>query len=131
MSVNKLNLFQDQVSELVLRHRSLLDILSKYHQASASVHRSVSKSVTECGCIELHAKKQNYEENVSLEEASQSLQSHIDGEPCEQCRDVITSELGRNLFYMTALCNALDIDLEDVVEKESAKCATLGLFNMS
>lgn len=130
MSDNKIKLFQDQVSELVLRHRSLLDTLSKFHQASASVHRSVAKAVTECGCIEVNAKKQNIEQ-LSLEQASQLFETHIDGEPCEQCHEVISSELGRNIFYMAALCNALQINLEDVIDKEAAKCATLGFFNMS
>lgn len=52
MSTLSLQAFQDQVSELLLRHRSLIDVLSKTGQAGASVNRAVSKAITECGCIE-------------------------------------------------------------------------------
>ena len=57
--------------------------------------------------------------------------THVSGHLCEQCIEVVSSELGRNLFYMSALSNILDINLEQVVENESKKCTTLGLFNMS
>lgn len=123
--------FQKQVSQLVLRHRSLLDILSKYHQANSNVHRSVTKSITECGCIEVHAKKQNYSADMTKEQAMQQLESHVNGEPCEACLEAIGAELGRSLFYTAALCNVLDIELDEVVDKESTKCSTLGFFNMS
>lgn len=131
MSGKDLKQFQEEVSELVIRHRSLLDILSKYHQASSSVHRSVAKAITECGCIELAAKKQNYMENMSKDQAIELLETHVKGNPCEQCKEVISAELGSNLFYMSALCNLLDINLDEVVSNESNKCSTLGFFNMS
>ncbi|MFM9281675.1 nucleoside triphosphate pyrophosphohydrolase family protein [Paenibacillus jiagnxiensis] len=131
MSAQSLHAFQDQVSELLLRHRSLLDILSKTGQSGAAVNRVVAKAVTECGCIELHAKKQDYESESRLEQAKELLDNHVQGQLCENCKEVITAELGRSLFYMSALCNLLDIRLEDVVENESRKCSTLGLFNMS
>lgn len=131
MSAPSLQAFQDQVGELLLRHRSLLDVLSKNGQSSASVNRAVVKSVTECGCIELHAGKQKFESGVSLEEARENAGTHVQGELCENCREVIASELGRELFYMSALCNLLGINMEDVITSESRKCATLGLFNLS
>lgn len=131
MSAQSLHAFQDQVSELLLRHRSLLDILSKTGQSGAAVNRVVAKAVTECGCIELHAKKQDYESESRLEHAKALLDNHVQGQLCENCKEAITAELGRSLFYMSALCNLLDIRLEDVVENESRKCSTLGLFNMS
>lgn len=131
MTVQSLHAFQDQVSELLLRHRSLLDVLSKTGQSGASVNRAVAKAITECGCIEVHAKKQDYELDSSLEDAKAQLDNHVQGSLCENCKEVIMSELGRSLFYMSALCNLLEINLEDVVERESQKCSTLGLFNMS
>jgi hypothetical protein len=39
--------------------------------------------------------------------------------------------MGRNLFYLSAMCNQLGIRLDDVVRKESEKCSTLGLFNLT
>ncbi|MFP4978439.1 DUF1573 domain-containing protein [Paenibacillus sp. CN-4] len=131
MSAPSLQEFQDQVSELLLRHRSLLDVLSKGGQSSASVNRAVVKAVTECGCIELHASKQAFEPGSSLMEAKDQAGTHVQGHLCENCREVIGSELGRELFYMSALCNLLDIRMDEIVAKESQKCATLGLFNLS
>ncbi|MBW7455379.1 DUF1573 domain-containing protein [Paenibacillus sepulcri] len=131
MSAPTLDQFQQQVSELLLRHRSLLDVLSKYGQSGASVNRAVAKSVTECGCIELNAKRQEYTDEINLEQAKNTLHYHVSGELCEHCRDAIKGELGRNLFYMSAMCNLLDIQLDDVVAQESDKCSTLGLFNLT
>ncbi|MET3549982.1 hypothetical protein ABID47_006655 [Paenibacillus favisporus] len=131
MGTPSLQDFQDQVSELLLRHRSLLDVLSKNGQSSASVNRSVAKAITDCGCIELHATKQTFAPGLNLEEAKETVRTHVQGELCENCREVISTELGRNLFYMSALCNLLDINMDEVVQKESQKCSTLGLFNMS
>lgn len=131
MSAPSLQAFQDQVSELLLRHRSLLDVLSKNGQSSASVNRAVAKAVTDCGCIELNATKQSFEPEVDLEEAKEVARTHVRGELCENCREIISTELGRNIFYMSALCNLLDINMDEVVQKESQKCSTLGLFNLS
>jgi hypothetical protein len=131
MSSLTLKQFQDQVSELLLRHRSLLDVLSKFQQSNAAVNRSVIKSITECGCIQVNAAKQSYDPELTLDEAKNVLGTHLQGQLCENCMEVLSTELGRNLFYMSALSNLLDVNLEDVVEKESKKCSTLGLFNMS
>ncbi|ALS26147.1 DUF1573 domain-containing protein [Paenibacillus cisolokensis] len=131
MNAPTLEMFQQQVSELVLRHRSLLDIMSKLSQSGASVNRAVAKAVTECGCIELNARKQRFPEEIDLEKAKETLENHMSGQLCETCRDVLKAELGRNLFYMSALCNLLDIQLEEVVASERDKCSTLGLFNLT
>lgn len=131
MSVHSLKQFQEQVSELLLRHRSLLDVLSKYQQSNSAVNRSVIKSITECGCIEVDAKKQPYDADASGEQIKNLLGTHVKGELCDQCMEIVVSELGKNLFYMSALGNLLHIDLNEVLDKESKKCHTLGFFNMS
>jgi len=131
MSAPTLQEFQDQVSELLLRHRSLLDVLTKYSQSNASVNRAVAKAITECGCIELNARQQGFSEDLELNEAKEQTKSHMKGKLCENCLDFVRSELGKNLFYMSALCNLLDIRLDDVVAREANKCSTLGLFNMT
>ena len=123
--------FQEQVSELLLRHRSLLDILSKFQQSNAAVNRSVTKSITECGCIEVNACKQPYTEDMTIEEAKSVLGTHVSGQLCEHCLDMIEAELGKNLFYMSALCNVLNMKLDKIMIEESKKCSTLGFFNMS
>ncbi|MFD0590894.1 DUF1573 domain-containing protein [Paenibacillus sp. GCM10027627] len=123
--------FQQQVSELLLRHRSLLDVLSKMGQSGAAVNRAVTKAVTDCGCIELNARKQEYSDSPDLQNAKQTLQNHLAGELCEHCNEALKTELGRNLFYITALCNQLNIRLDEVVADEYDKCSTLGLFNLT
>jgi NTP pyrophosphatase (non-canonical NTP hydrolase) len=131
LNATTLSDFQNQVSELLLRHRSLLDVLSKHAEANSAVHRAVAKAVTECGCIEVHAQKQKYAQHMTREDAKNMLQTHVFGELCDHCLEVIGDELGKNLFYMTALCNLLHIRLDDVIEREAKKISTLGFFNMS
>ncbi|GGG05275.1 hypothetical protein GCM10010912_57430 [Paenibacillus albidus] len=79
----------------------------------------------------MHATKQVFEPGAGLEQAKEQAGTHVEGHLCENCREVIGSELGRELFYMSALCNLLDINMDEIVVKESQKCATLGLFNLS
>jgi hypothetical protein len=131
MGAPTLQEFQSQVSELLLRHRSLLDVVTKFSQAGASVNRAVSKSITECGCIELTARHQGFSEEMPLDQANRQSKSHMEGSLCEQCREIISSEMGKNLFYMSAMCNLLDINLDNVVSKEADKCSTLGWFNLT
>jgi hypothetical protein len=131
--MNSLSLkqFQEQVSELLLRHRSVLDVLSKHTQSGAAVQRAVAKAITECGCIQVHAGKQHYSTEMTIEDAKKLLDTHMSGELCEGCAEVVASEIGRNLFYTASLCNLLGINLDKVLQEESKKCSTLGFFNMS
>ena len=131
LNTTSLQQFQKQVGELLLRHRSILDILSKYHQAGGSVHRAVVKSITECGCIEVVASKQEYTADMTIQQARDILKTHVSGELCETCAEIIREELGKNLFYIASLCNVLNIDLQTVVEEESKKCTALGVFKMT
>ena len=122
--------FQNDVDDSLLRHKSILDILTKYSESSARVNRAVAKAVTNCGCIKINADKQSSpQDRDSLEDFYKSLNSHLNGEPCETCREVIEREMGNNLFYLTSLCNALNISLYDVLIKEDNKINTLGKFN--
>jgi NTP pyrophosphatase (non-canonical NTP hydrolase) len=131
MGTNHLDEFQKQVSQLLIRHRSVLDVMSKTQEANARINRSLTKAITECGCVEVAAKKQAYDPNKSLHENQQHLETHFSGSLCEHCKEVLTAELGKNLFYLAALCNITDIKLTDVIKTESEKLNTLGVFNMS
>lgn len=131
MTTPNLNDFQEQVANLLLRHRSLLDIVSKCDQANSSVHRAVTKAITECGCIEVNGKKQPYTENMTVDQAHTILDTHVTGDLCDTCTEVISEQLGKNMFYIASLCNVLNINLQEVVEDESKKCATLGIFKMA
>jgi len=131
MSDSQLQGFQRLVSELLLRHRSLLDVMTKFSQSPASVNRTVAKAVTECGCIELNAQKQDFVKAEGLDEAKRLSASHLSGRLCEHCREFIRSEMGKHLFYLAAIGNLLDIRLDEVVDDERKKCSTLGLFNLT
>lgn len=122
--------FQDSVGELLIRHKSILDILTKYQESQARVNRAVVKSVTSCGCIEINSKKQNFNDNVAYPDLKNYMDTHLSGNLCANCRDVIEKELGNNLFYVAALCNVLDISMYDVLLKEYEKMNTLGIYNL-
>lgn len=122
--------FQNCVNESLLRHKSILDIITKLEESQGRVNRALVKSVTNCGCIEINGKKQCLPEDYDdIEELTQCLKSHLSGELCHNCKDVIEDEIGNHLFYLTSLCNALDINLYDVMLKEYNKLETLGKYN--
>ena len=123
--------FQDTVSSLLIRHQSILDILSKRQETSARVNRAVVKAVTNCGCLGVEARKKPLPENVSLRDLKELLSSHLEGTLCDNCRDIIETELGKELFYIAALANTLGISLADVIKKEEKKLSTLTIFNLT
>ncbi|MEQ8200919.1 MAG: DUF1573 domain-containing protein [Syntrophomonadaceae bacterium] len=124
--------FQNTVGDLLIRHHSLIDVLSKLSECSGRVNRSVIKAVTDCGCICIEAKKVDIPEHLeSVAELKACLDSHLRGDVCPRCNEVIMGEMGKMLFYTAALCNILDINLYDVFIKENKKAHALGYFNMT
>lgn len=120
--------FQNDVNESLLRHKSILDIMTKLNESTSRVNRALAKSVTNCGCIQINANKQNlFNEN---DELNSSLSTHIDGKLCNNCREVIENELGTNIFYITSLCNCLDLNLYDILLKEENKINILGKYTL-
>lgn len=124
--------FQNCVNDSLVRHKSILDIITKYSESTSKVNRSIAKSVTQCGCINISAQKQHIPKETSDSEVNLNkyLNSHINGELCDKCREVIEREMGNNLFYIAALCNHLDINLYDILLKEYNKLITLGKYNL-
>lgn len=123
--------FQNTVANLLIRHHSVLDVVSKLSEATCRVNRSVVKSVTDCGCVSIQAQKIQLPGNIeSINELKSYLDNHLRGQLCPQCEDVITSELGKLLFYTAALCNTLNINLYDVFIKEYKEAEALGVYNM-
>lgn len=123
--------FQKTVQSLLIRHQSILDILSKGQESSARVNRAVVKSVTSCGCHAIHAQKKTVSPDASLADLKELLDSQLQGEICGNCQEIIEAELGKQLFYIAALANTLDISLTDVLNKEIRKLHTLTIFNMT
>jgi hypothetical protein len=123
--------FQEIVDDCLIRHRSIMDVMTKIQEASARINRAVSKSVTSCGCITISARRQTYPSEPTLSDLKQYVDAHVEGTLCEQCREVLEAEIGNNLFYLAALCNLLELNLYDVFLKENKKLGTLGIFNFS
>lgn len=123
--------FQDTVKSLLIRHQSILDIISKGQETSARVNRAVVKSVTSCGCHAVNAHKKAIPPDASLADLKDLLDSQLEGSICDNCQDIIAAELGKQLFYIAALANALDISLSDVMNQELKKLQTLTIFNLT
>ncbi len=124
--------FQNVVKELLIRHSSILDIITKISESGSGLNRSVAKSVTDCGCVKVHAEKQVIPQHVeSISELRDYTNNHLQGKLCANCEDIIMGEMGRLLFYTTSLCNALDINLYDVLLKEYKKASVLGVYNLT
>ena len=115
-----LNDFQNLVEDVLIRHKSILDIITKLEEYSARLNRAVVKSVTSCGCIEINATKQDYNKE-SLEEIKNSMKSHVTGQLCPNCKEIIEGEIGAYLFYLSALCNVLNINISDSFINEYKK----------
>lgn len=123
--------FQEAVDEYLVRHRSVLDILTKYQEAAARVNRAYAKAVTECGCVTVDACRQQIPPEASFRELKNYMSDHTSGKPCTHCREIIAKEIGQSMFYLTALCNLSGLNIKDVIEQERRNLATLGVFHLS
>ncbi len=122
--------FQEAVAQYLVRHRSILDVISKFQESNARVNRAVVKAVTSCGCLEVDAHKQQFGDK-DLSELLATVNTHLGGKLCDECRGTVEAELGNHLFYLVSLCNLLDISLFDVLLKEHQRLETLGIFKLS
>lgn len=124
--------FQQAVEGALVRHRSILDVLSKLQESSARINRALTKAVTTCGCLHVHAHRQCFPPDVSsLQEMRRYMETHLEGRLCEHCREVIEQEVGSQLFYLAALCNLLDLNLYDVLLKEHQHISALGPYSLA
>ncbi len=123
--------FQSAVDEYLIRHRSVIDIMTKYQEATARVNRAIAKSVTECGCVKIAATRQQVPENIDYSKLKGYMSSHLSGEPCEHCKEILSKELGHSLFYLAALCNLSGLKLHEVMGQEYKTISTLGCFHLS
>jgi len=124
------DVFQDTVANCLVRHKSIIDVMTKIEETSARVNRAVAKSITACGCLEVNAKKQKIPNEVTLQELGAHMDTHLKGQLCADCRDILKQEIGNHLFYLAALCNLLDLNLYDIFLAEHDKLSTLGVYNM-
>ncbi|NLL81356.1 MAG: DUF1573 domain-containing protein [Tissierellia bacterium] len=122
--------FQDQVSEVLIRHKSILDIMTKLDEYNARINRAVAKSVTNCGCISINATKQDFS-NITFEEMVSKAKTHVEGHLCDNCQEIIEEEIGSYLFYLAALSNTLNINISGIINKENDRIKTLGIYNLT
>lgn len=123
--------FQSVVDESLLRHKSILDIISKLQESESRINRAIIKSVTTCGCIKINAYKQQIPNEVNnINDFTIQLKSHLDGELCSNCKEIIDREIGNNIFYLTSLCNCLNLNLYDIFIKEYNAINTLGKYRL-
>lgn len=125
--------FQNSVNDSLLRHRSVLDIMTKLQESEARINRALAKTVTNCGCMAIEAKKQELPESnddIDIEDLKDHFQTHIKGFACDNCRDVLEREIGNHLFYVASLCNLLDLNMYDILLKEYDTIDTLGKFSL-
>ena len=125
-----LNEFQNNVAEVLIRHKSLLDIITKFQESCSKVNRAVIKSASGCGCIEISGKFQAVPSTISYNEVQQFLSNHVSGELCDTCRDKVEEELGSHLFYMVAICSTLGLDLNEVLNRQLKSIKTLGKYSL-
>ncbi|KAB3533596.1 DUF1573 domain-containing protein [Alkaliphilus pronyensis] len=125
-----INDFQTQVDDVLVRHRSVLDIITKLQETSSKVNRAVAKSATYCGCIKIHAERQEVPKDILYSEIKNYMENHVKGELCDICREKIEAELSTNLFYFTTLCNLFDINIEELVTKHHDQLKALGKYGL-
>lgn len=123
------NDFQNQVSKFLIRHRSILDIMTKTEEYNSRINRALAKSITTCGCISIDGQKQDFNAE-SYDQIIDKVSNHLNGKICDSCKDVLEEEIGNYLFYLAAFCNTLGLNLHDIIEKEYKRNETLGIFSL-
>ena len=124
------NEFQNLTTNLQLLNKSILDVVTKLDEQTSMLNRAVFKSATHCGCIEIHATKQLFSQNKTLEENQIDLENHIEGELCPKCREKIEEEMGEIMFYLASMCSSLNLDLNEIMDSKLDHLKTLGIYNL-
>jgi hypothetical protein len=130
--ITELESFQSFIADILIRNKSILDQTTKLQDACTHLCRTISKAATTCGCITIDATKQQYDfsEDISLEEIKNLMHTHVNGELCENCQELLEKELGRLLFYLGAIANTFDVSLSDVLQKEKYRTEILGKYSL-
>lgn len=122
--------FQNTVDEVLIRHVSVLDIITKLEESNARTNRAVIKSITNCGCLKINAFKNEMPEGTEFHDLKKFKDNHLSGEICPTCREKVEQEMGSHLFYIAALCNQLDLNFYDIILQEYKRISALGPFSL-
>lgn len=131
MNKNDKATFQNSVDQFLVQHRSIIDILTKYQESNARVNRSIAKAVTQCGCVKIRAERQTIPPNTKLTEIYKFMDNHLEGCLCDNCKEIVETELGSSLFYTAAICSVLNLDFNEIINKEKERTSTLGIYNLT
>jgi predicted house-cleaning noncanonical NTP pyrophosphatase (MazG superfamily) len=132
MSEKRNSTFQQSVDDNLIRHRSVLDIMTKLQESNARLNRAIVKAATSCGCISIKSTSMFVPEGITTyREMKNHMDDHIDGELCEICGEAIETELGRCMFYFSALLNTFNFDLEKIMDKEQSRIEAMGTLHLS
>lgn len=123
--------FQSIVDESLVRHRSIIDVMTKYQESTTRVSRALAKAVTECGCIAISAQKQKIPADTEFKDLKNFMSTHMSGEPCLACKEILAKEMGHSLFYMAALCNLTGLNLDTLIKQEADNIKTLGIYHLT
>ena len=129
MSASPTDEFQKKVSLLIVRNSNILDILTKCQISCGKLCRSVVKSATGCGCCSISVEKTLSAFSFSGKQNSKES-SGIEGALCDVCRDRVECEIGELLFYIAGVCNALDLDMNEIIKKEIKNVEVLGKYSL-
>ena len=122
---------QHKVSDILIRHKSILDIMTKLEESNSRVNRAIAKSVTSCGCVSIAADKQSCpSDKYTLSESKDFFKDHINGDICDNCKEIVEKEIGNHMFYIGALCNVLNVNLSDIISDELKKLNALGVYSL-
>ena len=102
-----------------------------FQEANARVNRALVKAITSCGCVQVQAGRQEIPSDITYWEMKEHMETHVSGEMCEHCLEVLEQEIGRHMFYMAALCNVVGLRLDHVIQDELKRITTLGVFNLT
>jgi hypothetical protein len=122
--------FQETVAQVLLRNRSVLDVMTKVEDAAVRLSRTISYAATGCGCIEIHAERQRVPTDIPLKDAITFMRTHVEGSLCQRCREALITDMGGALFYLAALANTFGVPLAEVLETEYRKTRTLGVYSL-
>ncbi len=131
MNKNDKATFQNSVDQFLIQHRSIIDILTKYQESNARVNRAIAKAVTQCGCVKIRAERQTIPPNTKLTEIYKFMDNHLEGSLCDNCKEIVETELGSSLFYTAAICSVLNLDFNEIINKEKERTSTLGIYNLT
>ena len=119
---------QQKADEYLIINPAALQILMQISHSGLQLQQAVIRASNNCGCVKLSTKK-----TLLPKEASwQDLKNQPTGDElqglCPECRSLIKDKMGSMLFYIAALANAFDIDMDEIIQKEINQLDILGYF---